>query len=1092
MKTAGDSYVMTESKKNILNLIFLLLFFLLQGKLSGQSFFASLSAVGETEICQGDSVAARIRFWGGTAPFTVVINDTDGEFMVLESIESKEIFYLKPLKSNRFYMASVVDSKGRKGSPYGSITVEVYESTQVSINIDRTAFMETEDGFPLTSSPSGGSFSGPGVSGSTFYPAVATSQGSPHRITCTYENQNDCITRDQINLYVLSGVSSVNLYLDDEIISTVCDNGSTYTIKGSNEDGLSGTFELFRQGSSSAIPGHITDNDPGDNQAVLSLIGLTGAYEIVYTYGVEDIEIKATTEINIYELGVQGILNLPDTICKNDRTYPLVPEVSIDDPDATYSFSGPGVSGSQADGFYLDPSHPDVPVGQNEIVLDYTSSDGCRIRISQMIQVGLVPLVSFAPDLICIEAGGSMVSFTNLTSSKESVAEWSWDFGDPASGAANFSKLEDPEHFYSEPGARTIILSGLSYDGCRSELSLDTVLADKPAVDFNWDNDCSTDMHGISFHGSPLSVHSALSSLSWIFSTTGGEVLDVIEREPSELSVDYSFPSMAEYDISFIVQNEAGCQGELTRRIELIPVQVVSEDGYMESFEDMAEGWKVKSENQASSWILGVPDFTGFEQIENDLAWYTDLPDQQDYLEHSWINTPCFDLSALARPVIQMDLMKSFTPGMDGAVLQYMDWERLAWTTLGTMGGGLNWYNDSAILYMPGGSSTGWGLTSFVPDSEWVNAKYSLSGLSGNSYLKFRIAVATGGSQEISGGLNNQGFAFDNFFIGEANQRRSVLEYFTNSSGGFMPDADAMVNSLSSKYGELVYDLHYHMNIPEYDPMNANNPLPPSTRAFNYGVPVVPYAVLNGGTSPEYRYDFTPPSGEISEDVLIGSSLEAPLFEVFLSVEYMDNHLEGTATVVCVDDRFDSYLQLYLVVIEKEVTSYHWLRQDSTFRNVVLDMLPSPAGKLIGNNWRSGKVSALEFSWDYVEYIEDIKDLSVVAFVQDRESGSILQATDMPNTLGVHAPGKKHVYESLVLYPNPAESFTSIKFGDRTGHPGQLILVDISGQEVMRIPVQQGTVVQKLDLINLPQGLFMVFWKEAGIVKGQAKLIHHR
>jgi hypothetical protein len=301
-----------------------------------------------------------------------------------------------------------------------------------------------------------------------------------------------------------------------------------------------------------------------------------------------------------------------------------------------------------------------------------------------------------------------------------------------------------------------------------------------------------------------------------------------------------------------------------------------------------------------------------------------------------------------------------------------------------------------------------------------------------------------------------------------------------------------MVTALATEYADYVYDLHYHMNVPEYDPMNANNPLPPSTRAFNYGVPVVPFAVLNGGANPGYRFDLRPPNGEINEEVLIGASLEAPLFEVFLEVDYLEDHLEGKATVVCIDENFDSYLQLYLVVIESEVTMYPNLREDSSFRNVVLDMLPTPTGKLIGNNWRSGKVAELEFSWEYADYLEDIEDLNVIAFVQDRESGSILQAADKPHSLLLDVPGDERAHETLKVYPNPAEASTTVRFTDRTVHPGQLILVDISGQEVKKVLVPPGSLIQKLDLSDLSQGMFMIFWKESGIVKGQAKLIHYR
>ena len=62
------------------------------------------------------------------------------------------------------------------------------------------------------------------------------------------------------------------------------------------------------------------------------------------------------------------------------------------------------------------------------------------------------------------------------------------------------------------------------------------------------------------------------------------------------------------------------------------------------------------------------------------------------------------------------------------------------------------------------------------------------------------------------------------------------------------------------------------MDYPGEDPMNQNNPVPPSVRAFYYGVPGVPYAVLNGRAGPEFRYDFSDASEEPDEEVLLESS----------------------------------------------------------------------------------------------------------------------------------------------------------------------------------------------------------------------------
>jgi len=1075
----------------VLSLLFVLLI-QIPSNLSGQFFFASIKAGGETEICQGESVPAIITVWGGTSPYVVVINDDDGKYLELKNIESGHTFDIMPETDNTYYIESLTDSRGRNGYTFGSVSVTVNPSTPVSIVLERTAFLETESGIRLRSSPSGGTFEGKGVKGSTFYPEEATTVGSPHRITCTYVNQYGCSSQDHEDLYVLTGESSVHLYSGGDIITFICNDGTSYVIKGNNEDNLAGTFELYRTGSSIPVQGHISDDDLTDNEATLLTEGLTGTYEIFYTYGIGGLEIEASTEFRVDNIRVTGIQGLPGTVCKNDNPYILLPELNSEDPNSTYSFSGPGVSGNQSAGYSFDPADPDVPLGLMEIVLDFTSSNGCTSEVSVMVDVGVIPVVDFTLDQICLAPEGSSVSFSNLTSHKNTVAEWSWDFGDPASGENNSSSLENPDHFYAEAGSRTIILSATTDHGCFARHELDTLLVDEPVVDFTWVTDCYTEGESTHFTSSVISDYADPDTLLWTIRLSEGGVLAEIGKNPAELTLDYLFSSKGQYDVTLFAENTAGCQGEYTSRIELRPVHMLSHADYMETFNDLAEDWSVVSEDQLESWILSEPDFAGFEQVENDKAWYTDLPDyQEDYLEHSWVLSPCFDFSGVNSPVIQLDLMKSFSPGDDGAVLQYQDDINDGWKTIGTVGEGTNWYNVSTITHKPGGSNIGWGLNQFEPDREWITADHSLGMLTGISDVKFRIAIATGSSEEIAPNVFNQGFAFDNFFIREESRRRSVLEYFTNTAGDSIRMADEAVGNFATKHSAIVYDLHYHMDYPEKDPMNINNPLPPSTRAFNYGVPDVPYAVLNGGATPEYRFDFTP-SGELDDEVLISSSMETPLFELSLSVDYQENSLEGNVTVICQDDNFDSYLQLYIVVIEKEVTTYYILNQDTIFRNVVLDMLPLPTGTLLGNNWSSGTTSETAFTWDYAEYIEDIEDLSVVAFVQDRDNGWVLQASAVSHTPGVGISGKIPVNNTMAIYPNPVGQTLNINFGTRTKNEGQLIIMDISGREVLKTNVPPGYTTTQLDISHLPDGIFTLFWKESGMMKGHAKLVRNQ
>jgi PKD repeat protein len=1087
LQSHGNDFFM--GKKLLIFLFLGILMFIGGQQLSAQVFLISIRSEGSTDICQGDPVTIILSVYGGDEPYTVTISGNDGQYLVLEDIDMPYKFEIYPEEDNTFYISDAVDSRDRKGRAYGSVEVNVNPSTPIDILIDRTAFLVTESGVALKSDPPGGYFSGIGVSGNTFYPKVATTVGSPHLLTCTYENEWGCTSVDTEQLYVLSGQSSVSLLSGGEPVYSFCNDGSTYTIRGSNDDGFHGYFELFRAGSSTPLVGYIDDPDPDDDQAILLTDGLSGEYNIDYTYGVGGLWVKASTGFIALDVGVTGIRDLPETACKSDEPYALVPEVSEPDPGATFSFSGPGVSGNQQDGFIFDPGDPEVPVDQVEIELIYTASNGCSNEFSAIVFVGTNPEVSFTLEPACIPAEGGMVYFENLTLQTGSVESWGWDFGDPASGDNNTSDLENPDHFYTEPGPKTITLTATSFEGCTGQFQLDTLLVDHPIAAFTFENDCYEEELGNTFTATPVSVYAELDTIIWTIRNNKGDLLEVIGKDPGDLTMNYIFPSLNNYRVNLYVENTAGCAGEITRDIDLIAKQTIPTTGFTETFDQSALDWVVESADQIESWVLGEPDFEGFESTRKDLAWYTDLPPfQEGIIEHSWVRSPCFDFSSLRNPLIGMDIMKSFEPGKSGAVLQYQATAGGPWQTLGFVGGGENWYNLSSLIYQPGGSSSGWGLETFEPDTEWVTASHPGSQLAGNPHVKFRIAIASGGSRELSPGSYNQGFAFDNFSIIESMHRRSVLEYFTNASGESMLSADSMVTNFAAKYAGIVYDLHYHMDFPVADPMNAYNPYPPASRAFHYGVPTVPFALLNGGVDPEYRYTLDPPDGLLNEELLVSSALEPPRFDLSISVNFQEGQLSGTAFITCLSDSVDSYIQLYMVVLEREVTAYPELNPDG-FRNVVLDMVPSTTGTLLGNQWNNGKSVEVDFDWEYVPYIEDLEDLFIVAFLEDRDQGWVLQADAANFSPNVGMGKHESRTGSMLLYPNPARNLVTVYFGEVTGLNGELEIVDISGRKVTAMEVSQGQTSQELDISQLPEGLFMIFWKQSGKIMDHARLI---
>jgi PKD repeat protein len=1041
---------------------------------------------GGGEVCLGDSVKAYINFTG-YGPWDAVINDKDGTYLELTEVETPYTLWLKPDETNTYYVAEVKDRYGRKGNTYGEARVTVYQRTPVEIIMDRTAFLYTEPGVPLYAEPAGGEFSGNGVTGGMFYPHIASPVGSPHRITYRYVNENGCASYDNIDLYVLFGEGEVYLIHEADTIDMVCSDEGTYLLRGTNRDGIPGTFELRLPDTQTVVEGHIVDEDLTDDMAVFHPGGLSGDYDIVYAYGFEKLMIDVNLRIRVKDLSNLEVSGVPDNVCKNDDPYLLSPGKVPDDPGAVYVFSGTGVSGNQAEGYYYHPAPDSVPTGENLIALEYTSSEGCEGATQKVVVNHDVPLADFSMSSVCLPEEGGNVAFENLTQGKEIVESWSWDFGDPDSGPDNFSNLEAPEHFYSGPRTATITLTATTYAGCKAGHAVDTVLSGNPVAGFTWLNDCFSPGRSISLVNTSLASYSAIDTLVYTFRDTTGSVIGEAGTGGASDTVGFAFDAPARYLIDLLVTNNNGCSDEVSREIILKPALILGPAGYAQSFDAAPGGWLAGSEDTAASWVWDIPDFEGFEQVPGDRAWYTDLPVAViGYHEESWVESPCFDFSNSKRPLVQLDIMKSFVPGWNGAVLQYQDVLDEEWKTIGQVGEGYDWYNVSGLFNQPGGSNFGWGLEGiFDPDKEWITAKHDLDMIAGNPHVRFRLVIVTNGRQEIG----NQGFAFDNVFVAERT-KRSLLEHFTNSADTVSFRADAVVDQFAAGNPGDVIDIQYHMDYPGADPMYMNNPYPPSTRSFYYGLPGVPYALLDGGAEAGHRYDFNGPDHEPGSDALKMISLEIPVFDLDLEVDWQEHGLEATSTVTCRAQDYDANIQLYLAVIETAVTAYTGLNQDTLFRNVVLDMLPTPAGKLLDNSWYEGKVDTRTYSWDYSGYVEDVEDLAVVAFLQERDGGRILQADASYLTpqagIGNYErsdPG------SMLLYPNPTRDHLYIHPGVPSCGQGRFELTDLSGRVVMVEEVPPGFSVYRLDITPLTGGIYMVHWYESGMCKGRGKFI---
>lgn len=1025
---------------------------------------------GPAIICEGEEIQLNV-FLTGRPPWSIELYDGNSTTSFTNITSSDYIITLSPEQTTTFQISSVMDVNGVENTGNGDVQLIVNERTRVEIINLATGYNVEDNAVKLEANVPGGVFSGPGVNSESGYfdPGLADTIASPHTILYTYTNDNACTSTDSTLVYILGAQGSILMPG-----STVCLGDDPFTVAVFNVPGASGSFSLLN--SLSQAVGGLTDH--GDNTATIEpdSLGLDG-YIIEYQY-FDVITLYLWNEFTVEAVEQPMILNLDDiTYCQN--VAPFVLQSNL----ADVVFDGPGVSGNLDEGFTFDPSETNP--GNIWINCSSSSEHGCTASTRDSIIIKFAPEAIFILSSECIPEGGELVYFDNQTNVKLSVETWVWDFGDIGSGEENHSSLADPTHHYQQPGQKIISLRATTLDGCTDLYELETIIDSKPVPDFKWMSDCFTQGAEVKFVNMTINGTATVDTIIWTFKDSDGALLGEIGSGSTTDTVAFPLVSAESFLVELYTMNRGGCSSVLTKEVVLKPTIYPGQEEYNESFDDSEGFWISRSDGQENSWVWGVPGFSGYSAPEGDNAWFTHFPSEETgYIENSWIESPCFDFTGVERPLIRMEMMRSFVPYMNGAVLQYRDAIEDGWLTLGENTPGIEWYNTDYIHNKPGGSSIGWGLDESAPDTEWVTAIHDLDQVAGKPNVAFRIAIANNGQLPES----YQGFAVNKFEIAERS-KLILIEHFTNNSDYTSSLADDLIDGLGMANSNDVIDLQYHLANPGFDAMNENNPAPASTRSFTYGVSSVPFSILDGGVSPYHRYDFSDLKTSPVGDHIRVLSLEMPPFDIDLRVNWLQTMVEANITVTCEADQFDENIQLYLVVFETSVTAYEGANGDTQFRNVVLDMLPTPAGKLLGDLWHKGSSDTRTSTWTYKSYVEDFNDLAVAAFVQDRSNGRILQAAVDYKDVTVEVQRPAFGIRNLYIYPNPANEFINVNLGSRTTLPGRLELMDMAGKVVLSELLPAGYQVFQLDLDHLTQGLYILRWLESGQLMGVSKIL---
>lgn len=230
-------------------------------------------------------------------------------------------------------------------------------------------------------------------------------------------------------------------------------------------------------------------------------------------------------------------------------------------PDPIVAWSWDFDDGSPLDNT-MNPSHTYTSAGTYTVTLTVTDNAAASDSETMTITVYEKPIAGFTgPTLTC---AGTIAQFLDgSTIATGSIVGWDWNFGDPASGAANTSMLEDPQHTYYTQTNYTVTEIVTSDMGCK-DTSTVFIYNDSIGVSYTFMVTGPTvDFTGNVWGGNPAYT------FMWDFGDGGFSTV---------FSPSYTYSSTGVYTVCFTVFDANGCSDTTCGAVTIITTGINEKD----------------------------------------------------------------------------------------------------------------------------------------------------------------------------------------------------------------------------------------------------------------------------------------------------------------------------------------------------------------------------------------------------------------------------------------------------------------------------------------------------------------------------------
>ncbi len=246
-------------------------------------------------------------------------------------------------------------------------------------------------------------------------------------------------------------------------------------------------------------------------------------------------------------------------LCRNSTIVNITYSVTGGGTGGTVSGLPAGVTGVFAGGTVTISGTPTVAGLFNYTV--NTTGTCVQTSATGYINVYQLPTAAFTSTAPRCET--RVINFTDVSVANTGIINnWQWNFGDPGSGAANTSALQNPSHVFSAAGSYTVTLTVTTDSGCISNpiASIPIIIDNRPAAGFIIPEVCLSDTYA-QFTDTSRITAGTITAWQWNFGDPGSGPLNTSTLQ----NPTHSYSAVGPYNVELIVTSAAGCRDTIVQ-----------------------------------------------------------------------------------------------------------------------------------------------------------------------------------------------------------------------------------------------------------------------------------------------------------------------------------------------------------------------------------------------------------------------------------------------------------------------------------------------------------------------------------------------